>query len=101
MRISWGYWNDFCDRLAIGEINREIAALRRGARLRARSSALRRTMGVVVERADRHRRLLRAPQAATLLSPLVGIRRSTRLMAARTVSSSMGVAIKGSRRASA
>ena len=27
MRISWGYWNDFCDRLAIGEINREIAAL--------------------------------------------------------------------------
>ena len=20
MRISWGYWNDFCDRLAIGEI---------------------------------------------------------------------------------
>ena len=26
MRITWGYWNDFCDRLAIGEINREIAA---------------------------------------------------------------------------
>ena len=26
MRISWGYWNDFCDRLAIGEINREIDA---------------------------------------------------------------------------
>ena len=29
MRISWGYWNDFCDRLAIGEINREIAARQR------------------------------------------------------------------------
>jgi len=26
MRISWGYWNDFCDRLPIGEINREIDA---------------------------------------------------------------------------